>query len=102
MKRLILGLALVALPAFCDDPAVSIRLYVDFQRAPAGDVAASIRDELTRIMSPMGLAFDWKPLAENRGNQLSVKVSVIRFTGHCEIPDASGASPRTAALGWTI
>ena len=101
MKSLILGLVLIALPAFGDDPAVSIRLYFDFQQAAPENVASSIRDELARIMSPMGMAFDWKPLAQNRGNQLSVKLAVLHFTGSCEVPNAATPDLRTGALGWT-
>ena len=49
----------------------------------------------------MGLAFDWKSMAENRGNEVSVKVAVIHFTGHCDTLQLDTLDSHSVALGWT-
>jgi hypothetical protein len=101
MKSLLLSLALVALPALGDDGALSIRLYTHFQQAPTDAVRDSIQDEVARIMSPMGLTFRWTSLADNKGNELSVKLAVLHFTGHCDLAHPAAPHPRSSALGWT-
>jgi hypothetical protein len=60
----------------------------------------AIRNELAAIMSPAGLHFDWRPLAEGGGHVTS-QLAVIHFKGQC---DTEGIRPEWSypgALGWT-
>ena len=101
MKTLVFGLLLAAISASADDGSPAIRLYTDFQQTPPHVVLASLQDEVARIMAPMGLGFKWSSLAENRGNELSVKVAVIHFTGACDTIQSATQPTRTSALGWS-
>jgi hypothetical protein len=101
MRSFLLGLVLVAIPALGDGGAVSIRLYTHFQQAPPDAVMDSIQDEMARIMSTIGLAFKWSSLTENKGNELSARLAVIHFTGHCDVVNLATLNSRSGALGWT-
>ena len=100
MKNLLFGLVLVALPALGDGGA-PVRLYTSFQQAPPDAIRDVIRDEVARIMSPMGLAFKWIPLGENKGRESSLKLAVIHFTGHCDVANLAALNSHPGALGWT-
>lgn len=103
MKRCILGLALAAWPAFgggAKAPVVPITLYTQFQQAAPAGVQEAIQDELTAIMAPIGLQFDWHPLAE-AGGRVTSQLAIIRFKGEC---DTNGLRPESGfpgPLGWT-
>lgn len=101
MRKFVLGLALVAMPALGFGGVLSVRLYTQFQQAPPHAVMESLENEVTKIMSPMGLEFEWRSIAENKGNELSAKVAVIRFTGRCDVQDVTNRDARPGALGWT-
>ncbi len=100
-RAFLLGLLLSALPAFGEGGAAYIRLYTAFQQPPPNAVRDAMRDELTKIMSPIGLAFQWSSLAENKGNQLSAQVAVIHFIGHCDGVSSAPSNPQYGVLGWT-
>jgi hypothetical protein len=102
MKSLVLSLVLTVIPVLADDGAASIGLYTSFQQAPPDAVRDFIRDEAARIMSPMGLAFKWIAMEDNKGNELSVKLAVVHFNGSCEAANLAVAqSTQSLALGWT-
>ena len=100
-KTLVFGLLLAAIPALGEDALPSIHLYSDFQQAPPHTVLNSLQEEVARIMAPMGLTFKWSLLSENRGNELSVKVAVIRFTGACDTIQTAIQPAHSSALGWS-
>ena len=101
IRGFLVGLVLAAVPAFGGGGAVYIRLYTDFQQAPPDAVLDSIQDELAKIMSPSGLAFQWSSLAESRGNEVSAHVAVIHFSGHCGVVNSATLNSQSGALGWT-
>ncbi|PWU12290.1 MAG: hypothetical protein C5B51_00960 [Terriglobia bacterium] len=101
IKTLLLGLVLAAIPALGHDGAGSIQLYIDFHQIPPDAVVNSVRNELARIMSPMGLVFNWSLLAENRGNGLSARLAVVRFKGQCDAANLTALNSRSGVLGWT-
>ena len=101
IRGFLFGLVLAAVPAFGGGGAVYIRLYTDFQQAPPDAVLDSIQDELAKIMSPSGLAFQWSSLAENRGNEVSAQVAVIHFSGQCGVVNSATLNSQSGALGWT-
>ena len=101
MKPLVFAVLLAAIPALGGDGPPAIRLYTDFQQSPPPAVLAALQDEVARIMAPMGLGFKWSSIAENRGNELSVKVAVIHFTGACDAMLLAIQPTRSSALGWS-
>jgi hypothetical protein len=101
MKILLLAFFLAGLPARADDSPPSVHLYTDFQQPPPRAVRVFLQDEVARIMAPIGLVFQWSSMSENRGNELSVKVAVIRFTGACDTTPTATQPVHSTALGWT-
>jgi len=103
---LLLLLTLCALPGFGGEPrpvrVAPISLYAQFQDPPPPEaVTDALHEELTTIMAPMGLQFEWRALSGVRGNEVSVELAVLTFKGRC---DVNGLAPRNAvscALGWT-
>ena len=98
-----LSLALGVLPAFgggAKAPAVPVTLYTQFQQAPPADVQEAITDELTTIMTPSGLEFDWHTLAEASGRVTS-QLAIIRFKGECDANNLRPESGFPGPLGWT-
>ena len=104
MITLILCLALAALPAFGGgQPAriVRITLYTDFQETPPDGVVQALQEELESVMTPSGLHFQWRSLAANRGDEVSVQLAVIRFKGKCDITGLEPIDGYPGPLGWT-
>ena len=101
MKALFLCLALCALPAFGGSRIAPIRLYIQFQQEPPDAVLESIQEELTTIMVPAGIDFDWRLLSQTKGNEVSVELAVIHFKGTCNTADLSPADAYPGPLGWT-
>jgi len=101
MRKVLLSLVLVAIPVLGGDEVVPIRLYTHFEQAPPDAVMGFVRDELARVMSPMGLAFQWSSLRENRGNEISARLAVIHFTGRCDVANLAPPNAHPGALGWT-
>jgi len=104
MKPLFLCLALAALPAFGGQHGgalAPIALYTQFIQQPPAAVVASLEAEVGSIMAPMGLRFDWRPLADSNGSQVSVELAVINFKGRCDLAGLSPHESTAAPLGWT-
>lgn len=103
MRLLLSCLALAAVLAHGETGvahAGPIALYADFQCDPPREVVAAIRDELRRIMAPIGLEFDWRSISESQ-NQVSAGLVVVSFKGACEADGLSPLPLPEAALGWT-
>ena len=101
MKVATLLLALGVFPAFGGSRVAPVRLYIHFQQDPPDAVLEAIQEELSNIMVPAGMEFDWRSLNDTKGNEVSVELAVIHFKGTC---DAEGLSPMDAypgPLGWT-
>src|SRR5205823_13237866 len=84
MKAATLLLALGVFPAFGGSRAAPIRLYIHFQQDPPGAVLESIQEELSDIMVPAGMEFEWRSLNKTLGNEVSVELAVIHFKGTCD------------------
>jgi hypothetical protein len=97
-------LALAMLPASGEQPDASpgtVALYIEFQQNPPATVLAAVQDEVTAIMEPMGLQFEWRSLARATGSEVSPRLAVVSFKGRC---DNASAPPRDyvpGKLGWT-
>lgn len=99
-----LALTLAAAPGFSGTgvaPPASIALYTQFQQDLPAEVESALRDELSSIMAPMGLSFEWRPLTGVRGNEVAVELAVLSFKGKCDVSSPTANSSHPGALGWT-
>ncbi len=80
---------------------VPITLYTDFQNEYSAQLIESLKSELTAIMGPIGLEFDWRDLKKARGSEVAVELVVISFKGKCEMRGTLPVHPESGALGWT-
>ena len=101
MKAATLLLALGVFPAFGGSRAAPIRLYIHFQQDPPDAVLESIQEELSDIMVPAGMEFEWRSLSKTLGNEVSVELAVIHFKGTCDAADLSPTEAYPGPLGWT-
>lgn len=104
MKIVSVGLLLAALPAFGGQqgaPLAPIALYAQFQQEPPAGVLQAVREELSSIMAPMGLRFEWHALNAARGEETSVELAVITFKGNCDLNRLVMHSAYRGPLGWT-
>jgi len=85
------SLALAALLALCSAiqsgaaTAATVTLYTDFQKPAPQAVVEALREEVDSIMSPMGLRFEWWPLADFRSQTVSTAVVVAHFEARCDV-----------------
>ena len=80
---------------------VPLILYADFQVKPAERVQDTIRDELDRIMSPIGWQFEWDSLPRTNTPKVCYRLVVVRFRGSCDADDLSPYPPYPYVLGAT-
>jgi len=78
-----------------------ITLYVQFQQAPPDEVLEAVRDEVEAIMTPIGLRFEWRDLAQAGGHEVSAELAVVSFKGRCDTAGLVLHSKFEGALGWT-
>jgi len=84
MKLWLFCLMLGVLPGFGKDRpqgAVPITLYTKFEQTTSPEVVAAMREEVANIMEPIGIAFEWRNLADATGSEVSVELAVITFKG---------------------
>jgi hypothetical protein len=101
MKNALVLLALGVFPAFGGSRIAPTRLYIHFQQDPPDAVLESIEEELTNIMVPAGMEFEWRSLKNTLGNEVSVELAVIHFKGTCDIADMAPVDGYPGPLGWT-
>ena len=78
-----------------------ISLYAQFQQKPSDTVLLALQEEVQSIMEPAGLRFEWRSLAANRGNEISVELAVLTFRGRCDVGGLMPHQVNPGALGWT-
>lgn len=101
MRAFLFGLAVAAIPALGNCQMAPIRLYTHFQQAPPKAVITAMQAEIAKIMSPMDMDFEWRSMDQNKGNEFSVRLAVIHFTGRCDGAYLAAEVPQRGALGWT-
>lgn len=104
MKVLCFGLLLAALPASGGQPGVPsapIALYTHFQQEPPPAVIEGLHDELSVIMAPIGLHFEWRSLNAVHGDEITAELAVVTFKGRCDTAGLVPHSSNPGALGWT-
>ena len=101
MLYFLVGLALAVLPALGTAAEVTpVTVYTHFDRPPAERVAASIRQEVESIMSPLGFPLEWKSLDGVRGDDVSASLAVVTFRGDCDVSNLLSTG-QTTPLGIT-
>jgi hypothetical protein len=101
MKAAMWLLALGVFPAFGGSRVAPVRLYIHFQQDPPDAVLEAIQEELSNIMVPAGMEFEWRLLNDTKGNEVSVELAVIHFKGTCDVQDLSPMDAYPGPLGWT-
>src|SRR5215467_2816361 len=71
MKAAMWLLTLGVFPAFGGSRVAPVRLYIHFQQDPPDAVLEAIQEELSNIMVPAGMEFDWRSLNDTKGNEVS-------------------------------
>jgi mono/diheme cytochrome c family protein len=64
-------------------------------------VLDSLRGELTSILSDVGVRFEWKWLADARGDESFAALAVVTFKGRCDLNDLIPEYVENGPLGWT-
>jgi hypothetical protein len=103
MKTILVCLALAALPALGQPPAprvAPIALYTQFQKEHPPEVEDALRKELSAIMSPIGLQFEWRSLPA-QPNEVANELAVITFNGKCDVRTLTLKAYESGRLGWT-
>ena len=102
MRGLLLLLALAIQPGFAGEPpqAAHVALYVQFDQTPPAAVMDSLRSELDSIMDPIGLRFEWRPLADS-SPEATAELAVVTFKGRCDATSLPPHRTNPGALGWT-
>ncbi|MEO8597066.1 MAG: hypothetical protein ABI759_27355 [Candidatus Solibacter sp.] len=77
-----------------------IALYFKFQQPAPPAVLNALQQELSAIMGPIGLQFEWRDLA-TAGHEVSAELAVASFIGRCDITGINAHSRFEGALGWT-
>jgi hypothetical protein len=80
---------------------VPITIYTEFESEHSAQLTESLKSELTAIMGPIGLQFEWRDLKAARGNEVAVELVVVSFKGKCAMQDVVPTQPESGALGWT-
>ena len=70
-----------------------VGVFMQFEVAPSPSVLAGMQEEVGRILDPLGLRFDWRLAAQNRGTELFDRVILLRFEGTCSASPAAHLAP---------
>lgn len=81
--------------------AAPITVYTHFDQECSAVSLEEMKAELSTIMSPIGLSFEWRSLDAARGNEVAVELVVVNFKGKCEMEDMVSSKTEPGALGWT-
>jgi cytochrome c551/c552 len=102
MKYFLALIALAALPAREGPrPAIPVALYAQFEHDPSPAAFDAIREEVQKIMSPVGFPFEWKALSAAHGDEMAAQLAVITFKGSCRATNLSADRNSSGPLGVT-
>jgi hypothetical protein len=83
-----------------ETPVVTI--YTQFQEQPAPTVVKHLQSELTSILRPAGVQFEWRSLDDPRASEPVAELVVVKFKGRCSAEVSLPIVRITSgALGWT-
>ena len=84
---------------FTRSPA-PITIFTQFDTLSSNIVIESLKAELSDIMDPVGLHFDWRSIDVDR-NAITAELVVVKFRGTCSAEDLLPGKLTEGALGWT-
>ena len=62
-----------------------IAVFMNFQSEPSPEALSQMEREITEIMKPSGLAFDWRMIKDHRLGESFSDLVVLTFKGHCQM-----------------
>jgi len=76
-------------------------LYTDFEHPPARPILEAMEMEFDRILSPIGLNFEWRSLENREPASVCIRLVIVHFRGDCRLTDLRPYSPFPYVLGRT-
>lgn len=61
-----------------------IAVFMDFQSAPSPEALSQMEREISTIMKPSGLEFDWRMMKDRQTGESFRELVVFTFKGHCQ------------------
>jgi len=61
-----------------------IAVFMDFQSEPSVETLAQMKLEISAIMKPAGLDFDWRMMKDRQTGESFRDLVVLNFKGHCQ------------------
>jgi hypothetical protein len=84
MLRTVWVTILTSLAGLCaDQPERSLGIFLKFDVIPGQVSLQEMKDEVTRILRPTGIAVHWRLLEENQGTESFSEIAVFQFRGTC-------------------
>ena len=65
-----------------DQHPVPFRIYTVYEREPSASIQTLVREEVDKILTPLGWDFDWKSLYRDTG-LVSIRQATLYFKGEC-------------------
>jgi hypothetical protein len=65
-------------------PVPTIAVFLSFDNHPSELSVEAMKQEADAVLHTAGLALDWRPLEDNRGDEPADDVAVLRFKGTCQ------------------
>jgi cytochrome c553 len=104
MKLVFCCLTLSALSAFSatvGGAGAPLRIYTEFRSVPTQAIQSTLESELSALVAPIGLAVEWRSLANPRYGEASAALVVATFTGTCEPVRLQPRRAMAGPLAWT-
>jgi hypothetical protein len=64
--------------------APAIAVFMDFESEPSAEALSQMEREITSIMKPSGLQFDWRMMKNRRSGESFLDLVVVNFKGSCQ------------------
>jgi hypothetical protein len=61
-----------------------IAVFMDFKSQPSVEAISQMEQEISTIMKPSGLEFDWRMMQDRRAGESFSDLVVFTFKGHCQ------------------
>jgi hypothetical protein len=68
-----------------------IAVFMDFKSEPSGEAVLQMEQEISNIMKPSGLEFDWRMMKDRQTGESFRDLIVFTFKGHCKTAEPTGA-----------
>ena len=78
--------------------APPIAVFLDFETQPSEISVSFMKEEVSAILKPSGLALNWQSLAARAGGQSFADLVVVKFRGSCQVRDPMMDSELSPAI----